>query len=289
MQGVKEAVGQALAQAQLSNEEIDLIYGGLTGADWPEEYGMLREAVGALHLCDRVHITNDSIVAMRGGTEKSYGAILVAGTGANCAVRAPDGREFLYHYYHDEHLQGGSALGASAVKAVMRAETGRGPATSLRPRLLAVMGFNTVDDLVRKVLEGWQAHFMDFKDLAPIVFEEAYAGDPVASGIIHDFGKGSAELVTAALRRFEMTDVEIEVVLSGSIFKGVGSLLTDTLKVEIHRVAPKARLVNARYEPVVGAVLLGFDLLGIQIEGGVKANIALTAKQLGLERDCFPL
>ena len=48
--------------------------------------------------------------------------------------------------------------------------------------------------------------------------------------------------------------------------------------------APKARLVNARYEPVVGAVLLGLEALNIQINGSVKKNIDKTAYQLELIR-----
>jgi hypothetical protein len=48
--------------------------------------------------------------------------------------------------------------------------------------------------------------------------------------------------------------------------------------------APKARLVNARYEPVVGAALLGLETLKIQINGLVKKNIDKTAHQLDLIR-----
>ena len=55
----------------------------------------------------QVFIVNDSIAALRGGTEKPYGAILVAGSGANCAVLAPDGRQFIYHYYHDNDFKVG--------------------------------------------------------------------------------------------------------------------------------------------------------------------------------------
>jgi hypothetical protein len=54
-------------------------------------------------------IVNDSIAAL-GRNTKAYGAILVAGTGANCAVLAPDGRTFIYHCYHDSNLQIGAAI-----------------------------------------------------------------------------------------------------------------------------------------------------------------------------------
>jgi hypothetical protein len=66
--------------------------------------------------------------------------------------------------------------------------------------------------------------------------------------------------------------------------KGVGPILNDTLTAAIHSVAPKARLVNARYEPVVGAVLLGLEKLGIAIDTSVKNNLDTTASQLDLIR-----
>jgi hypothetical protein len=81
-----------------------------------------------------------------------------------------------------------------------------------------------------------------------------------------------------------MLNQEVEVVLSGSVFKGAGPLLVDVLTAHIHMAAPKARLVNACYEPVVGAALLGLEALNIQINGSVKENIEKTAHQLELIR-----
>jgi hypothetical protein len=81
-----------------------------------------------------------------------------------------------------------------------------------------------------------------------------------------------------------MTNLELEVVLSGSVFKGEGPLLLDTLAMHIHTVAPYARLVNARYEPVVGAVLLGLEYTGVKADEAVKRNVEAGAGRLGLIR-----
>ncbi|MCJ7700973.1 MAG: hypothetical protein MUO62_05280 [Anaerolineales bacterium] len=95
MNATQTAVQDALDQIGLSGGRAEAYAGGHTGADWADEYDLLRTAVRGLNLTERVRIVNDSIIALRGGTEQSYGAILVAGTGANCAVQAPDGREFI--------------------------------------------------------------------------------------------------------------------------------------------------------------------------------------------------
>lgn len=283
MGAVREAAQAALSQAGVTEETIACIYGGLTGVDFPEEYTLVADGIRNLGFCDNVYTTNDSIIALRGGTEKPYGAVIIAGSGGNCAIRTPQGVEFAYHYYHDMDLQGGSAIGQRAVNAVLRAQTFREQPTRLTRRLLEKFQVETVDDFLRARIRlgfPWE----DLKELCPIVFEEAYAGDVVAAKILRQFGEGCAEMVTAGLQHFGMTDLEVEVVLSGSVFKGVGPLLTDTLTACIHSVAPKARLVNARYEPVVGALLLGLEKQAVEINEKVRANVDATAQQFSLIR-----
>ncbi len=283
MGAVREASEKALAQAGISTAQLSCIYGGLTGVDFPEEYPLVAEGIRSLGLCSNVYTTNDSIIALRGGTEKPYGAVIIAGSGGNCAIRTPQGFEFTYHYYHDLDLQGGGAIGQRAVNAVLRAQTFREQPTRLTQRVLEKFQAPTVDDFLRAMVHqeySWDA----FKELCPIVFEEAYAGDEVAAKILYQFGEGCAEMVTAGLKYFKMTDLEVEVVLSGSVFKGIGPILPDTLTTCIHSVAPKARLVNARYEPVVGAVLLGLEKQGVLMDDAVKSNLDATAHQLGLIR-----
>jgi N-acetylglucosamine kinase-like BadF-type ATPase len=283
MGAVRQASEKALAQAGVSTDQLACIFGGLTGVDFPEEYPLVAEGICGLGLCSNVYTTNDSMIALRGGTEKSYGAVIIAGSGGNCAIRTPQGVEFTYHYYHDSDLQGGGAIGQRAVNAVLRAQTFREQPTRLTQRVLEKFQVPTVDDFLRAMVRQeypWDA----FKELCPIVFEEAYAGDEVAAKILRQFGEGCAEMVTSGLKNFKMTDLEVEVVLSGSVFKGIGPILTDTLTTCIHSVAPKARLVNARYEPVVGAVLLGLEKQGVLMEDSVKSNLDKTAHQLGLIR-----
>jgi N-acetylglucosamine kinase-like BadF-type ATPase len=283
MKAAKEACLAALTQADLKPVQVISVYGGFTGVDWPDEYGLFEENVRGLGLCDNVHITNDSIIALRGGTENSYGAILVAGTGANCAVRAPDGRVFIYHYYHEDELQGGGALGRHALRTIFRAHVGLEPPTSLSRRVLAFYGLRNVDELKRGIVEERIASDT-IKELAPIIFEEAFRGDQAAACILRHFGEGCAAEVVNGLSRLNMLDLDVEVVLSGSIFKGIGPLLIDVLTASIHMAAPKARLVNARFEPVVGAALLGLEDANIQINESIKENIEKTANQLKLIR-----
>lgn len=283
MSATQAAVQAALDQVDLPAGRAEAYAGGHTGADWADEYDLLRTAVRGLNLAKRVRIVNDSIIALRGGTEQPYGAILVAGTGANCALRAPDGREFIYHYYHDDALQGGDAIGRAAVKAIFRAETGRPPQTTLRSRVLAYFNLPDVDTLMRDLVEE-RLSTDRLLEIAPLVFAEAARGDQAAGQILTAFGEGCAELLINGLQRLEMSTLEVEVVLSGGIFKSQNPIIQEIIAAQLKRHTPKAHIVLARYEPVVGAVLLALEEADIMVTAEIKANIDQSARALGLIR-----
>jgi N-acetylglucosamine kinase-like BadF-type ATPase len=282
MRSLKLAVTNALNQISVTPETISVLYGGLTGADWPHEVVQLTEKVQSLHLAARVCIVNDAYVALRGGSAGNSGVVLIAGTGGNCAIISPDGEKFLYHYYQEDELQGGSAIGRAALNAIYRTETGRGPTTLLTDIVLDHLALSNVD----KLLEMDVTHRLPIpiSQLAPLVFEAANKNDETACLIIRKLAKGLAELVTAGLVRFRMTELPVEIILSGSIFKANNPILFNTLKKQIHKVAFRAQLIQARYEPVVGAALLALETAGVVISPEIYTNIERTSAKHGLIR-----
>jgi N-acetylglucosamine kinase-like BadF-type ATPase len=283
MDAVSQAARQAREGAGLRQEEITLLFAGMTGADWPEEYTLLERELLSLGLAPQVHAVSDCLVALRGGTLLPYGAILIAGTGANCAILSPSGEEFIYHYFVDDDLQGGVAIGQRALRAIYRSATGRGEATRLTGDVLDTLGLGSVEQLRRMHL----AHQLPperLKDLAPLVLAAAAAGDRTAVGILRSLAAGLAELVTAGLARFEMHNLEVEVVLSGSIFKEPSGIIAGVLAEQILGFSPRARLVNARYEPVVGALLLGLQAVGVAVDEEVREYIERGSQAFDLIR-----
>jgi N-acetylglucosamine kinase-like BadF-type ATPase len=281
MQCVREAAWAALSDAKLQGNPLDLIYAGMTGADWPDEYNQLANAIAALGLSPNVHVTNDSLIALRGGTSQPYGVILVAGSGGNVALRSPRGDEFHYGYFHDGEYQGGGALASAALTAVFRAHTFREMPTLLSEMLCTHFGLESVQALCRAHFEG---RLDDGAVLAPLVFMACERGDAVAAKLVRHFGHGYAEMASAALLHFGMADLEVEIVLSGGVFKSQSWLLRETILAEIQIAVPRARLVEARYEPVVGAVLSGLEKLGVGLDGRVLERIESGSLALGLLR-----
>jgi hypothetical protein len=74
-----------------------------------------------------------------------------------------------------------------------------------------------------------------------------------------------------------MAELAFDVVLAGSLFKGEGPLLVDTIRAAVLAVAPRARIVLAECEPALGAVMLAYDSLGIEVTGAVRRQLARTA------------
>jgi N-acetylglucosamine kinase-like BadF-type ATPase len=245
----------------------------LAGADWPEDYERRRIVLESAGVAEQVLVKNDTLAGWRAGTRQRYGVAIAAGTGSNTAVISPDGREWCYGYY--VRFGGARDVARDAISAVLRQEDGRGAPTSLTDIVLDHLGYPTVEGLL-KALCADELDPERVRSLCPRVFDAADAGDDVAAGIIVRQGQALAEYATAAIRRYAMQALAFDVVLSGSLFKGRGPLLMDTIKQAIHRAAPRTRIVRARYEPAVGAVLLAYDALGIDVSEEMYTNLART-------------
>ncbi len=270
---VADTVRGALAPLGLTSEQIAMGVFTLAGADWPEDHTRREDFLGGAGIARRVRVKNDSFGGLRAGLSKPYGMVLAAGTGMNAAVITPDGQEWAFGYY--ETFGGAGTITQHVFEAVLRAEDGRGQPTILTQLFLDLLGYPTVEAMLR----AFVLHKIDFSKgmtICPLVFEAALAGDAVAVEIIVRQGKGLAEYATAMVRRFHMQDLEFEVVLAGSVFKGVGPLLIDTITQEVHREAPRARIVRARFEPVIGSVLLAYDALNIPVTESTVMNRVAT-------------
>lgn len=271
---VAETVREALAKCGLSGRDIEMGVFTLAGADWPEDHTRREAVLSRAEIAKKVLVKNDAFGGLRAGTRDPYGMVLAVGTGMNAAVISPEGQEWAFGYY--ETFGGAGTLMQHAFEAVLRAEDGRGRPTLLTRLVLDRLAFPTVEAMLRAYILH-QIERRRMFHIAPLVFEAALSGDVVAAEILVRQGQGLAEYVTAMARRFHMQELAFDVVLAGSVFKGAGPLLVDTVTQEIHRVAPLARIVRSRFEPVIGSLLLAYDALQITVNEDMYALLAETA------------
>ncbi|MEA2621280.1 MAG: hypothetical protein QOH61_190 [Chloroflexota bacterium] len=265
MARLEAMVRAAAAEAGLpaTGPVAQICVASLAGADYPDDIRRLRHAIEALGLADRVVVVNDTIGALRAGASRSWGAVLVCGQGVNASVIAPDGRMAGYPAVGDYagDWGGGGGIGMAALRAAVRGRDGRGPHTSFERSVPAFFGKTRPADVVRAVYDGRIDWYSGTSRLAPLVFQEARAGDAVARGIVERLATELAGMVNALIRRLRLTRLDIEVVLAGGVFRTDEPGFYASLERQIQDVAPRATLVHLRWPPVTGSVLLGLDRL----------------------------
>jgi N-acetylglucosamine kinase-like BadF-type ATPase len=271
---VRRAAQNAGIAADAMADEIAVGVFTLAGADWLEDHTRRRAVLEQARIARQVMVKNDAFGGLRAGLTRPYGMVLAVGTGMNAAVITPDGQEWAFGYY--ETTGGGGTIARRAFTAVLRAEDGRGEPTLLTGKVLERLGFPTVEAMLRAFVLRQIEHNRLY-GITPLVFDAALEGDAVAVDLLVAMGKELAEYITTLARRFTMQTMPFEVVLAGSVFKGVGPVFVDTIVQEIHRIAPLAQIVRARHEPAVGSVLLALDACSIPAGEQVFQNLLETA------------
>jgi len=281
MAAVEAAARLALAEAKIAARNIRAVSAGLAGANWPEEIVALETELRGLFPVEEIRVYNDCLIAMRGGTAKARCAVICAGTGLNVAVRFGDATPFVYNNYIEDLDQGARGLGARTLRAIFLSEIGVLPPTMLTKVALSLFGLDKVD----KLLLAFQRQQLPIQDLSPLLFETVAQSDPVALNIISEFSLSISRYPIAAIQKHDVQNADLDIVLSGGLFKAKGTSFVEIITAEIHRVAPNAKIVEAAFEPVVGAILLVLDSkYHGEIPGSVMQNCQASAEKLNLLR-----
>lgn len=267
---IGQAVRGALRTARFAPGAVASGCFCLAGADLPEDYAMLEEAIQDMHLAQLFTVKNDTVAALRAGLSRSWGVVVICGTGFNAAGRSPDGREIVLPGLGpiSGDWGGGGALSQEMIRLVMRAWDGRGRPTLLTNLILEALQAPSVEDLLSRLYHQ-KIDEQQIRQLVPLLFEAAEVGDEVAKELIMKMGKEVGVTANALIRRLSLDKTDVEVVLGGSVFKGKGSLLMDTVSRVVQEQAPRARIVMLNWEPVVGAALLALESLGVSVNDQV--------------------
>jgi N-acetylglucosamine kinase-like BadF-type ATPase len=276
-------VQRALESAEVERGQIAGAGLGIAGYDWPSDHEPHRQVIETLALNAPYQFVNDAVIGLIAGTQHGWGVSVVAGTGNNCRGRDAAGREGRVagtSYWTGEN-GGGSDLIRKAVETVWHAWTKRGPETRLTQKFLDHTGARDALELIEGLSRG---RFHLGAGQAPLVFEVANEGDPVALECIRWIGRELGGLATGVIRQLGFETLNFEVVLTGSLYKG-SPLIEANLRETIHAVAPGAELVPLNAPPVVGGVLLGMEQVGLNDTGVRQRLIESTAQMLYQDRD----
>lgn len=253
----------------------------LAGADLPIDDRRILRGLRHRGWVEEPVLRNDTFAVLRAGTDRSWGVGVVCGTGTNCTGVAPNGRIFRFPAVGGISGDWGGAwdLGESALWFAIRAEDGRGAATSLREAVPAHFGMRRP----RQVMEALYLRRLPedrLPGLAPIVFTEARAGDDVARSLVDRQADEIATMASVAIRRLRMTRLDPDVVLGGGIFRSGWEPFFARIEEGVRATAPRAGIVRVTAPPVLGAAMLGLDILGGGPGAHTRARRALTHDRL---------
>jgi N-acetylglucosamine kinase-like BadF-type ATPase len=266
---VEAAVGHALAQAERTTSDIAASAFGLAGADWPEDFALLdRELTERFTLTDAPIVVNDALGALRSGSPDWSGVAVVAGTYNAIGARRADGNTWHIGFWPDG--AGGRDLARDALKAVYRAELDLGPGTRLVERALERYGARDGIELLHEFTRRGGLQLADQDQFAPIVLDTADAGDPVARDIVVSKARLLGRQARVCADRAELPLDGARIVLTGRVMDHPSPLIADTVMAEL----PGAVAVRHGAPPVVGALLLALDRLGVAVDGDAAALAA---------------
>lgn len=282
VQAIIQAADQAISVCGLLKEDVTAVLGGLTGIDWDYEAELLENEIQKHFPKAHVKIVNDCIIAMRAATRKQQCGILCAGSGLNCAVQNGENC-FVYGFYIPDEYQGGWSLGRRAIQAVFDAHMGLLEKTELTPRLLRHFRVRTVDELLYMQVTG-KIKSSDYLSLPIILEEAAQKGDKTAGDIWIHYGKKIVAYLEARMNKMGILGCDVDIVLSGSIFKCKFQGFQEAVKEEILKRIPGANVIAAEYEPVIGAVLMGINGMNGVLTENIYRNIEKGADRFPVRR-----
>ena len=203
----------------------------------------------------KVIIDSDQLSGFRSGTNKKEGIVLIAGSGsvAHGWSKNKEVKISGWGYLTEE----GSAywVGQKAILAIFRDLDELDSKTLITKLAFQKFKIKKREDLIKKIYsENQREIILSFSILSDLA---AKKGDKIARKILKEGGEKIAEIVKLAIKKLNFQKKEFPLVLIGGMFKS--EILLNTLKKEIKKFAPKAKIIFPKKEPVEGAVKLAIE------------------------------
>jgi glucosamine kinase len=232
---------------------------GIAGVDRPDDAAVVRGIMKRIGYKARVLVVNDALVALEAGAPGQPGVVIISGTGSISYGRNAAGiaaRSGGWGYVLGDEGSG-YWIGRAALRAVLRAEDRRGPATALTQLLLAHFGVDRPQGLIHEVYHS-NLKPSAIGSLAQCVHQAFARGDEVAVGILRGAANELESSAMSVARRLDLVGQSFAFILAGGIFKAV-PWLKDELSRRLPVVAPASTVRLLDGEPAAGAVRLALQ------------------------------
>jgi N-acetylglucosamine kinase-like BadF-type ATPase len=270
---LSEAIDETLTLGHLNRDDIVCLSAGLAGVDFDgADAPAMEELLRDLGFAQTV-VNGDMVIAHAGAFGKHEGEMALSATGSAILGIGAGGKRVKIGGWGPIYGDEGSAyrIGQMALRAAARNYDGRGPKTSLTEVLLNALGLHEFRETVSRVyIEG--AESRDIAALSSVAYDAAVAGDEVARKIFLQAGEELAESVAAAIWQLDFTGTEVLVSYQGAVLEAC-ALVRERFAGSLKNMFPNIAIIPPRFEPVIGAYLLGRQALQWPADASVLAAL----------------
>jgi len=272
----------AKTELQITDDMIAYVYLGLSGADLESDHERLYKACGPIFGNIRHKLVNDAWIIMRSGLKEPYGAVCIAGTGTNSAAIAKNGNKAILRSlnYTLGTYGGGLDIAREALHYAFRADELTFRDTSLRTEIPKLLNVRDMAEVVPLFYPERKIDKERFGALTALVGKLALAKDKVSVMILKHVASQIALQTAGVIRQLGMEKEKVPVVVGGRVFQIEAQVFRKTFDKTIHAHVRRARIVNPRFTPVVGAYLFALDEMGVAQTPEIEANLCKSGGKL---------
>lgn len=272
--GVETAVANIIAAVNSACDSVNKNRGdivaatlGLAGVRRADLKQIIHERVVERLRIKKVQVLTDAEIALRGIGENKAGLVIIAGTGSVCIGQNGRGEKFSAGGWGplagDEG--GGAGIALNALHRIAKASDGRGEPTVLSDIAVDYFRAGRIENLSVAIYAP-QVDNARIAGFAKFVSEAADKGDKVALEILHEAGLELGSAASAVIKKLNLQRSKVPIGKVGSVFHS-GKLISEPLLQTVHKIAPKAFLLDKIIIPAHSAAQMAFEQNG---NGGKK-------------------
>ncbi len=273
-QNVGDAVAAAWRAAGLESRPADGAFLGMAGVIGSADRDTIMKIATRLRLAapERIGVDHDIRILLTGGLGGEPGIALIVGTGSSCYARDSQGHAVQVGGYGPlvDDLGSGYALGVQAMRSMVFAADGRGPATALSTTVLKFLGITSVEEFSCRVYHDGVTR-TEIASLAPQVIACATAGDAAATNILNDGAAALAFMAAIAAQKIG-TEMSTALVIGGGLGEA-DTIYRGEIMRKIKLRTPRIKIQSPLFSAVQGAAILAMALAGRKFGEPEAANL----------------
>lgn len=254
---MKEVFDLFLPKYNVKIEDIEASCFGLAGIDIPSQEMNIKKVISRLGFKNYC-VVNDSLLGVKAGTTKGYGACSINGTGTSSSGIGIDGKVVqvggIGEITGDEG--GGRYISRKVVRKAFDELFRNGEHTSLTEIVMKGLEIDDKFLMMEAISEKFFKRSFDYNQFTVACFEEANKGDKVAISVLEEIGDCLARNTYGVVTNLSLGD-NPEIVLAGSVYvKGSCPILVDTFKKSLNKYTNKECVYNVlQVPPATGAII----------------------------------